>query len=411
MAKMQFTDRGVDALTKENRLPKKPKETRYFERQKKGLSLMLIVSHSGVLTWHALFYKNGKPRTEKLGTYPAMKVAHARKEAHKFDPEKANASADAGTFEDVAEQWLLKYVGKKRLRTTYEIKRQLTVYLYPAWAKVRIFDIDRLKVNRLLDSIEKRSGAPMADYCLATMRSIFNWYAVQDHKFNSPLVKGMNRDMREPKERARWRILDDAEIRQVWGACSKLGTYGSLVRVLLLTAQRLGCVKSMKRRDVVDSVWTIPEQHREKGHIGAVTLPKMAFDIIEAQPIIAGNDHVFPAAKGKGPLASFSRGKKELDALLPKDMPGWVLHDLRRTARSLLSKIGIPRDLAERVLGHTSGGVEAIYDRYKYVPEKSDALQKLAVHVSLIINPPDKTNVVPMRKRSRRSARAAGAVR
>ena len=48
------------------------------------------------------------------------------------------------------------------------------------------------------------------------------------------------------------------------------------------------------------------------------------------------------------------------------DMPRWVLHDLRRTARSLMARAGVRSDIAERVLGHAIQGVEGTYDRYGY---------------------------------------------
>ena len=66
----------------------------------------------------------------------------------------------------------------------------------------------------------------------------------------------------------------------------------------------------------------------------------------------------------------------------------WVVHDLRRTARSLMSRAGVRPDIAERVLGHARGGVEAIYDRHRYTVEKGDALLRLAALIETIVSPP-----------------------
>ena len=57
-------------------------------------------------------------------------------------------------------------------------------------------------------------------------------------------------------------------------------------------------------------------------------------------------------------------------------MPQWQLHDLRRTARSLMSRAGVRPDIAERVLGHAISGVEGVYDRHPYRDEKADALRR-----------------------------------
>ena len=140
--------------------------------------------------------------------------------------------------------------------------------------------------------------------------------------------------------------------------------------------------------DLKGGVWTVPEEERQKGTGGKLNLPKLALDAIEAQPHVVGNPHVF-AARGKGPFNSFSQRKEELDHKLP-DMEPWTLHDLRRTARSLMSRAGVRPDIAERVLGHAIAGVEG------YEPEKADALNKLAHLVETIIDPPE-GNVIPIR--------------
>jgi hypothetical protein len=76
-------------------------------------------------------------------------------------------------------------------------------------------------------------------------------------------------------------------------------------------------------------------------------------------------------------------------------MADWVLHDLRRTARSLMSRAGVLPHVSERVLGHAIPGVEGVYDRHSYDTEKAHALLQLAALVETIINPPS-GNVVPM---------------
>lgn len=59
-------------------------------------------------------------------------------------------------------------------------------------------------------------------------------------------------------------------------------------------------------------------------------------------------------------------------------LPHWTIHDLRRTARSLLSRVGVRPDISERMLGHAIPGVEGVYDRHAYDEEKGKALEALA---------------------------------
>ena len=89
---------------------------------------------------------------------------------------------------------------------------------------------------------------------------------------------------------------------------------------------------------------------------------------------------------GKGILWDWVSAKGLLDKRV--DIAPWVLHDLRRTARSLMSRAGVRPDIAERVLGHVITGVEGVYDRHQYVDEKRDALARLAKLVERILDPP-----------------------
>src|SRR5262249_34510033 len=89
---------------------------------------------------------------------------------------------------------------------------------------------------------------------------------------------------------------------------------------------------------------------------------------------------------------SYSSGKEELEAKMPK-IEQWGLHDLRRTARSLMARAGVRPDHAERVLGHAIRGVEGVYGRHSYKAEKAQALNALANMIRSILNPQEESNV------------------
>jgi integrase len=146
----------------------------------------------------------------------------------------------------------------------------------------------------------------------------------------------------------------------------------------------------------VDGTWTIKAEDREKGNAGELVLAKAALAIIKGQPHFAENPHVF-AGRGGSYLTGYSKCKAAFDAKVG-DVQPWTLHDLRRTARSLMSRAGIRPDIGERVLGHTMQGVEAIYDRHGYRDEKAHALRALAGLIDTIVHP--RENVRPLRKRT-----------
>jgi len=190
---------------------------------------------------------------------------------------------------------------------------------------------------------------------------------------------------------------------------------------------RANKVATLKRADIsADGVWTIASEAREKSNAGSLRLPPLALDIIAAQPRLADNPHVFPGrAQGrrrkstdksdKTPPAppsfnSFSQRKEELDEKL-RGIEPWVLHDLRRTAKSLMARAGVRPDISERVLGHAIAGVEGVYDQHSYDAEKADALQRLADLIETILHPPS-DNVVAFAeqapKRQRKAFPSAG---
>jgi integrase len=105
---------------------------------------------------------------------------------------------------------------------------------------------------------------------------------------------------------------------------------------------------------------------------------------------------VFSTMGGETPFSAFSKAKAALDDHISKirkeagrdPMTGWVHHDVRRTAKTLMTRAGVRPDISERVLAHVIPGVEGVYDRWGYLPEKHDALTRLAALVERIVHPP-----------------------
>jgi integrase len=302
------------------------------------------------------------------------------------------------SFRAVAEEWLKRYVAKEGLLSAHEIERCLNKYVLPQWADHEFVGIKRTEITALLDHVEDSHGARQADAVLAITRSIANWHAGRVDDYLPPFVRGMRRV--DAKACARSRILDDAELRLVWKQAEANGSFGAVIRMLLLTGQRRKKVATMKWADIVDGIWHVPTAKREKGSAGSLALPPQALAIIKSQPKLGKNPYVF-AGRADG-CVDISQSKRPFDDKLPA-MPHWVLHDLRRTARSLLSRSGVRRDISERVLGHAIVGVQGIYDRYQYGDEKADALRRLAALIEEIVKgTPDK--VVKLKPKARANA-------
>jgi integrase len=387
-----LTDKGVAAL--------KPRPKGYAFPDPELRGHYVRVRPSGVKTFTCVVRDpRGKQIWTAIGAADKLTISEARTKARKAIervreglPALEEPQTKSG-FEAVAEEWLKRHVRAKGLRSEGEVTRLLQAHVFPRWKGRNIIDIRRSHVAALLDHVEDNHGARQADYVLAIVRGIMNWYATRHDDYVPPVAKGMRRT--NPKERARSRVLTDDEIRAIWGAAD--GTFGAVVKMLLLTGQRREKILSMRWQDVsLDGEWTIPSEAREKGNAGALILPEAALSVVVQQPRIGDNPYVF-AGRGEGHINGPSKAKRQFDAKLP-EMPQWQLHDCRRTFRSLLSRAGVSSDIAERLMGHAMQGVEGVYDRHSYRNEKADALKRLAALISEIVSGEPSGKVVKLRK-------------
>jgi integrase len=320
----------------------------------------------------------------------------ARREAKKVigavaqgrDPllERHKEAAEAtNTLRAIATEYFTREGGN--IRTMDERRATLERLVFPKLGSRQIGSIRRTEVVRLLDRIEDENGPVMADHVLAYLRRLFTWHVGRSDDFRSPIVRGMART--KPTERRRQRILTDDELRAVWKtADATAGPFGAFVQFLLLTATRRNEAACMARSEVSGADWTIPQARYKTGLELLVPLSPAALAALDRLPKIKG-DLVF-TTDGRRPIGGFSKFKRAFDKAC--GVTGWTLHDLRRTARSLMSRAGVPSDHAERALGHVLPGIRGTYDRHAYRDEKRRAFDALAAQIDLILNPRD--NVV-----------------
>jgi integrase len=358
----------------------------------KVAGLYVRVTPNGAKTFVAVARDlRGKQVWHTIGACDAIKLDEARQIALRTLTaiKRGRDAAGPQSYESVAESWLQRHVDARGLITHKDIRRTLRNHILPAWGAREFTSIKRSDVARLLDSVEDSAGPVAADAALCIARSVSNWFATRNDDYIAPFTKGMRRS--NPKERARERTLSDDELRAIWKQAEANGIFGAFVRMLLLTGQRRTKVASMRWEDISeDGVWSIPGEKRQKGTAGELKLPQAALDIINAQSRMGSNPHVFAGRKHPGShFSNYDTEKKNFSAKLPP-MPQWGLHDLRRTARSLMSRAGVLPHISERVLGHSMRGVEGIYDRHEYGAEKAHALESLASLIANIVNPTDK---------------------
>lgn len=372
---------------------------------------------SGVVTYGFRYWNRTSRRRRwiAIGLHGTITPAKAKEIATKYagsvadrrDPidERMEAQAAAAlqvsarTVDQVLDEFLERYVELRKLRTRKEIESILRRFVRPRIGNTPIREIKRSQLTSMLDEIEEAGSSRLADKVLAQTRKAFNWWTTRDDEFNSPIVRGMART--SLRELTRKRVLSDEELRQIWLALEGFTptVYARIVKTLMFSGARLNEVARLRWLEIEEEGWTIPAS-RYKSKVDH-TLPTL-HRVKEFLGCRANEDqaYVFSSRDGEVPFSGFSKAKLALDERINllrkkkrlKPIEGWRLHDLRRTARSLMSRAGVAADIAERVIGHILPGIRAVYDRHDYLDEKAVALSKLQRELELVLNLPTQSS-------------------
>jgi integrase len=225
-------------------------------------------------------------------------------------------------------------------------------------------------------------GPIAANHTLAVIRKMFN-FAVDRAILE---VSPCNRVKAPGPLKQRERVLSDEEIKALWHgldtAAMAPGTRLAL-KLQLATAQRKGEVIRIRWEDIDwnAAVWTIPGAVAKNGKLHTVPLSPLAIDLLkQAKTLAADSAWAFPSPRNNGaaPLGDTAPDHALKNTLPVLGLADVVPHDLRRTAASHMTALGIPRLVVSKILNHVERGVTAVYDRHTYDPEKRDALDKWA---------------------------------
>jgi integrase len=392
-----LTDADIAALTvprgKDRDMKADPDQRgMYFRLMKSGVKSYVVAERGpgGKQVWSTI------ARCEDMSVEDARIEARARIKRIKAGlPAVETRPPAPQSLQAVIDGWLARHVVANGMISESAIRRRLKIMVAFLGADREFAGIRRSDISRLLDHVVDNHSRRVADQTFTDFQGLVAFYAAREDDYTSPLVRGvkMRRDNAKPRER----VLDDDELRMVWAAAGDAGPFGAVVKLCLLTAQRRSKVFEMRWDAIDGDVWHVPSEGREKKAGGDLRLPHLAMQIINSQPKLASNPFVF-AGRGAANLhGAAGYHKADFGRRLPGMAP-WTLHDLRRTARTLMAKAGVPRDAAERVLGHTVGtAVERIYNQHDFIREKGAALEALASQIEIILAGPAPDNVVPWR--------------
>jgi len=398
---MKFTQASVDRF----KLEAGKSEHIEFDESMPGFGLRI---RAGDKAQHRTFiaqYKIGeKHRRITLGDVRKVTLENARKEARRIfgsvanghDPanEKAERrSAASHTLDATIARYLEAKATELKPRSLEEVERHLKKDWQPLH-NLAIASIGRANVAATLSAIAKRSNVT-ANRSRAALSAMFRWAIGEGLCENNP-VTGTNR---QDENGHRERSLTDSEIAKVWLAAPE-NDYGNIVRLLMLTGCRREEIGSLtwSEIDLAARTITIAKERTKNGMEHSVPLPDAALSIL--QGIMRRGDRDFVFGTRGGGFSGWSKSKITLDkAVALKEE--WRLHDLRRTVRTGLGKLGVQPHVAEAVLNHLPPKLIRTYDRNTYAAEKRDALDKWAAHLKRAVAQATGANVTAIKGRPR----------
>jgi len=354
----------------------------------------------------------GKYRRMSLGRHSDVSLADARAKARAIlasadggdDPaqERTQRRSADQTFAALAEEVLAAKVEATRERTRQERARILKNDLLPAWGTRPAGSITRREVVQLVDAIKRRGAPVMANRTLALIKMLFNEALRRDFPAVSSNPAHLARG--PGAEDGRGRFLERAELAALWRALEREGPVsGGVLRLTLLTAQRIGSVRAMRWADIDDSdLWVIPAAAFKGRRRHAVPLSPEARAVLEAvRPTSGQGEFVFPGRNG-GSVPHMANHNNVVRRVRERTrLPGWTVHDFRRTFRTFAVRAALPANpkdpaglgvsphVADAVLGHKEASLG--FDRYTGEPwryllaEKRDALERWGKFVAEVV--------------------------
>jgi integrase len=313
----------------------------------------------------------------RVGHYPAMSLAEARKEAKKLLTEEPTKRSRM-TFQMACDEYK-EAIKVRKPRTQRDYNRILNKYLLPKLGKRRLLEIEYDDVANIANKLKVTEGA----HCLAVARTFLRWCVRPPRRYipHSPL-EGVVVVLGKPRKR----VLKRDELKKVWEAATAIGhPYGTVVHLIVLTGQRPGEIANLRWSWInqVERTITLPEWVCKNSREHTFPYGDMVAAELAAVPRSNRTDLLFPSyVSDERPISGWSKYK----ASLRDGVEGWTLHDLRRTFATMLAQMKVPPHIVEKLLNHTMGSignkadsivsaVAEVYNLARYLPEMRDAIE------------------------------------
>ncbi len=389
---MPLTDTAIKAL--------KPKAKRYTVTDEKGL--VLEVFPTGGMLWHHRYRLNGKQERVTLGRYPALSLKLARglrderatlvalgqSPAQQKQLAKV-AAADATTVADFGERFFREIVAKDRKSVTIP-RRYFDKSILPAIGAKPVRDVTTEDVRAIIWRKKDEGFDAAAGEIRGVLKRLFDYALTAGLATINPVLALPMRHVHKAKSRER--ALSPDEIRGFLKAAFESNIRRQFkigLHLILLTMVRKSelLLARWEHVDFEQAEWHIPAEHSKTGKAHIVFLSRQSLALFKELQALAGGSALVMPGRGSltKPFAHNAINTALKVALRGQDIPAFTVHDLRRTASTLLHENGWASDVVEKALNHTIGGVRGVYNRAEYAPQRREMLQFWADFIEQLV--------------------------
>ncbi|MGS7367421.1 site-specific integrase [Escherichia coli] len=393
----------------------KPQDKLYKVSDRDGLYVAVLTS--GTVSFRYDYRINGRRETLVIGQYgrDGISLAEAREEliaAKKLL--KAGQSPAAAKRDGIkkirgAETFAVhtdSYMKHVILADSTRAMKQAVIDrdILPVLGNKMMAEITTSMVRDLCNRIVERGGRATAVQAREIISSVYRHANDRGHGLFNPAadIKPSSIAIFKPRERT----LTPEEIGLFFRTLDAIGAMGTMkmaLKLVLITMVRKGefTNATWDEIDFKKWTWTIPSDRMKGSRAHVIYLPKQAQDILVGLQMCAGgSEYLVPGRYNfRKPLSNAA-----LNSLIDRTVKiinedgehiqGFTVHDMRRTASTLLHEAGYPSDWIEKALAHEQKGVRAVYNKAEYARQRAYMLQQWADMIDSWING-EHTDLIP----------------
>lgn len=379
---MALTDTALKAL--------KPKAKAYTLTDARGL--YVEVFPTGGVVWRFRYRINGKQEKLTLGKYPDLTLKNARvkrdqaaqvvalgKSPAQHKQLAKLAATESTTVAVFGERFFKEVVAKDRKDISIP-RRYFDKSILPVVGDKPVREVTTEDVRAIIWKKKDEGFDAAAGEIRGVLKRLFDFAMTAGLATSNPVLALPMRHVHKPTSRDRalsaeeigtfLRAVFESNIRRQF----KLGLH-----LLLLTMVRKSelLLARWEHVDFDQAEWHIPAEHAKTGKPHIVYLSKQALALFQELKLLAGGSALVMPGRGSltKPFAHNAINTALKVSLRGQDIPAFTVHDLRRTASTLLHENGWPSDVVEKAMNHTIGGVRGVYNRAEYAAQRREMLQ------------------------------------